>query len=199
MEKSKNITIYYSISRYYSFAITTFKLTNIDVPTKALDANMFGQTCLLTNDGTNVNCKDTTSQGPNFVKHVRKLCKTYFNVTMFNCSFFPTELCFEMCCLVIYLFIGLLRRTILRWPPLCTHLWNHAKTRYLDNSERYLTDAVVTQAFVCYSTYRSPHAEGMQPDSTSVYPPTRTSRDPRGASSAYSKPAQGQSRSCPLD
>lgn len=58
---------------------------------------------------------------------------------------------------------------------------------------------VVTQAFVCCSTYRSPHAEGMQPDSTSVYPPTRTSRDPRGASSAYSKPAQGQSRSSPLD
>lgn len=58
---------------------------------------------------------------------------------------------------------------------------------------------VVTQAFVCCSTYRSPHAEGMQPDSTSVYPPTRTSRDPRGASSAYSKPAQGQSRSYPLD
>lgn len=61
---------------------------------------------------------------------------------------------------------------------------------------------VVTQAFVCCSTYRSPHAEGMQPDSTSVYPPTRTSRDPRGASSAYSKPAQGQSCSSllsPLD
>lgn len=39
----------------------------------------------------------------------------------------------------------------------------------------------------------------MQPDSTSVCPPTRTSRGPRGASSAYSKPAQGQSRSSPLD
>lgn len=70
---------------------------------------------------------------------------------------------------------------------------------YLDSSESYLFNAtVVTQAFVCCSTYRSPHAEGMQPDSTSVYPPTRTSRDPRGASSAYSKPAQGQSRSSPL-